>query len=197
MKLWSEFYDLTVPDLPGCVNPMIDLSLRRAAIELCEGAEIWRKKLNPVLTQNGLSIYNFDIDGGQEVQTLKAATLNGNTLPVLRTDDAGQFGILCLNRREFILCPTPSSNRMGIVVDVVLKPSNTSIGVPDEIFAHYAETIASGAKARLMRSPKKPYTDFNLAVSYQMTFKSAIDEANSRVFMGYGPTRPRVRANFL
>jgi len=40
-KLWSDFYDLVVPDLPGCPFAMVDNALRESAIAFCEQSLAW------------------------------------------------------------------------------------------------------------------------------------------------------------
>ncbi|HJT51997.1 MAG TPA: hypothetical protein VJ734_08665 [Nitrosospira sp.] len=36
MKLWSDFYDLVIPELPGCLLAVADGALHQAAITFCE-----------------------------------------------------------------------------------------------------------------------------------------------------------------
>ena len=42
MKPWGDFYDLIMPDLPGCPFVVVDNALRQSAISFCEQSLAWR-----------------------------------------------------------------------------------------------------------------------------------------------------------
>ncbi len=70
-------------------------------------------------------------------------------------------------------------------------------GVEDFIHEQYAEVIASGAKARLMLSPKKPYTDGTLSAYHRGVFDSKCSEIAWQVAKSHGNTPRRTRSHYF
>ena len=70
----------------------------------------------------------------------------------------------------------------GLKVKVSLKPTLDSTDFTlDDIFDQYAEDIARGAKYRLQMSPKKPYTDVNMATANKQLFDQFINQTADQV----------------
>jgi hypothetical protein len=82
------------------------------------------------------------------------------------------------------LVPTPDSNGI-LTITVALKPSAISTGIDDTLFHEYREAIIHGSMARLMLSPKKPYTNIQLAAYHQQQFIIKTAAAGMRVARGY------------
>ncbi|MDQ3186902.1 MAG: hypothetical protein M3Q16_10710, partial [Pseudomonadota bacterium] len=59
MKLWSDFYDLVMPDLPGCPSVVVDNSLRQSAIAFCEQSLGWKYDHPSVPVVQGIAEYAF------------------------------------------------------------------------------------------------------------------------------------------
>lgn len=224
MKLWSDFYDYLLPDLPGCVPGMADIALRRAAQQFCERTLVWKEYLYAqALTMNVME-YPFGIPSTQEMVKLLDATINYvddsdpenpvncvDDLPVFRLDQLPHDwktrqrlppGIMTLDRVSYYVFPviTPPQAAddaplpaRSVVAHVALKPSNTGTGVDDNTFAHHVHKIASGAKAILMMSPKKPYTDANLAQYHQGVFDDACATVGVMAGQSFSATARRAR----
>lgn len=196
MKLWAEFYDTLLPDVPGCNTAMANVALRHAAREFCERTRAWDEWRGPQLTVATSIQYDFDISAGEEVVKLLGATLAGNDLDVRSVNDmpnnwltaSGSLsGILTQDRRTFYVVPQREAG-LEIKTRVALKPSNKGTGVSDELFAHYLDDICVGARARLHMSIKKPYSDAGMAGVCRSDFElrmakvaRAIEKSFSRV----------------
>lgn len=74
-----------------------------------------------------------------------------------------------------------------------LKPTRASTTFPTFIYERYIETIAHGAKARLMMSPKKPYTDKEMGKYHESMFNGEVAEA--RIRAARGTTRAALRSH--
>jgi hypothetical protein len=72
-----------------------------------------------------------------------------------------------------------------------LKPTRASTSFPTLLYERYVETIAHGAKARVMLIPKKPYSDPAMGAYHQQMFNGLVAEARIRVARGNtrGPLR--------
>jgi len=96
-----------------------------------------------------------------------------------------------------ILSGAPSESDVPIVVDATFKPSLANEGLPDDLWDQHIEAIVEGAKARLYKSPKKPYADLSLSAEARDTFVRAMGVARARASSGSTKVKRRVRAHFF
>lgn len=205
MKLWAEFYDTLLPDVPGCNPAMANVALRHAAREFCERTKAWDELRGPQLTIDDTIQYDFDTSGGEEVVKLLGATLDGHDLDVRSINDMpGNWqtypgcasGILTQDLRTFYVVPARAAG-MAIRTRVALKPSNKATGVTDELFAQYVEDICLGARARLHQSIKKPYTDQGAAAACREAFEQRMAKVARAVEKSFSRVPRRVKAQFF
>ena len=80
-------------------------------------------------------------------------------------------------------------------INAALKPTRASTEFPTWIYQRYVETLAAGAKYRLMRVPTKPYSNEKLAAFYKAAFDVGVAEAMIRT--ARGATRAALRTHTL
>ena len=99
------------------------------------------------------------------------------------------------NAMSLMLMPTPATSGM-LTMTVALKPSPDADGIDDSIFDEYREAIVHGALARLMLSPKKPYTNMQLAQYHYQLFAIRVADAGMRAARGHtrAPLQTRIMA---
>ncbi|SCY26002.1 hypothetical protein SAMN05216420_10424 [Nitrosospira sp. Nl5] len=190
MKLWSDFYDLVVPDLPGCPFAAVDSALRQAAIAFCEQSLAWKYVHPSVSVVAGTATYAFIPPAEAAVHAITYAELDDKEIE----SHAGESGIRIARWRhrtgtpEYILggpafltlVPAPCADG-SLTMIVALKPAPASTGIDDTQYNEYREAIAHGAMARMMLSPKKPYTDLPLAQHHAQQFAIKTAAAGIRV----------------
>jgi hypothetical protein len=190
MKLWSDFYDLVVPDLPGCPFAAVDSALRQAAITFCEQSLAWEYVHPSVSVVAGTAAYAFIPPAGAVVHAITYAELDDKEIE----SHVGESCIRIARWRhqtgtpEYILggpafltlVPEPCADGTLAMV-VALKPAPSSTGVDDTQYNEHREAIVHGAMARLMSSPKKPYTDPQLAQHHAQQFTIKTAAAGMRV----------------
>ena len=179
MKLWSAFYDLAVPDLPGCPLTVLDVALREAAIVFCERSMAWRYDHDDIAVVAGTASYDFVPPAGAVVHTVRYATYNDEEIAVNVGESdiwiqdwrnaSGTPKYLLGGESSLTLVPNPDVDGT-LTLKVTLKPSSDATGIDDAIYRDYRQTIVHGALSRLMISPKKPYTDTNLATYHHQLF---------------------------
>lgn len=198
MKSWIEFHDKYLPSLPGCSYFAGANALRMAAQEFCERTKAWRVALDGVTTLAATPIYDFPLSQDQDLFELVNATLDGQPLDLLLDDEANghSHGILVLNPLQFQLYPTPAAGAV-VQLKAVLRPSELSAGVEDFLFQSYGETIAHGAKARLMADNSAPYADAAGSARSQAIFDNAIGRVTLQVAKSFSRAPLRVKARFL
>lgn len=204
MRPWADFYDLVMPDLPGCPFVMVDNALRQSAITFCEQSLAWRYDHPPVSIVPGTAEYAFAPSADAVVHAIAYATLDEKEIE----SHAGEEDIrIAVWRRQtgmpvyvlggatsLTLVPAPDAAGTLVMI-VALKPSPTAMGIDDNQFNEFHEPIIHGALTRLMLSPKKPYTDAQLAQYHQQQFAVKTAAANVRVARSY--TRAPLRTAIL
>lgn len=94
------------------------------------------------------------------------------------------------NRAFLELAPATAGN---LRILAALKPTRASTSFPDWIYERYIETIAHGAKARIMTVPKKPYSDPVTGAWNREQFNLLVGEA--RIRTARGSTRAPLRTH--
>lgn len=204
MKPWSDFYDLVMPELPGCPLVVADNALRQSAISFCEQALAWRWDHPGIPVVAGTATYPFTPPAGAAVHGIIHAALDGRKI----TSNTGESDIGVASWRDQSGTPAyilggpaaatlvPNPDAAGILaMTVALKPSSSSAGIDDTQFNEYRDTIIHGALARLMLSPKKPYTHAQLAAYHQQQFSIGTAAAGLRVARSY--TRAPLRTTIM
>jgi hypothetical protein len=188
MKLWSEFYDFTLPDLPGCPVAAIDIALRQSAIEFCEQSLAWKAEHDPVAVVSGTAEYAFVPPSESVVHAITYAAFDDTELQI-----TGETGILIQSWRTgtgtpkyilggataLTLVPEPDIDGT-LTMTVALKPSPDAFGIDDSIFNEFRQVIIHGALSKLMLSPKKPYSDPQFATYHAQQFTIKTGAAGTR-----------------
>jgi hypothetical protein len=201
VKPWSDFYDLVAPHLPGCPAAAMDNALRQAAIAFCEQSLAWRFDHPVIAVQPGVSAYPFTPPDGSVVHAILHAVLNGRGIAcgpggwdMAERSRAGSLSGIpsCIFGGSGFLTLVPQPSASGVLtLSVALKPPPTGTGLSDREFDEYREAIVHGALSRLMSSPKKPYTQLQLASYHQEQF--GIKTGTAAMREGRGCTRSPLR----
>ncbi len=210
MKLWSSWLPDLLPHVPGCLNVVAEHELRRAAQVFFQKTRAWQ--INPVATP--VSAGNPDVtvitgDDSVKLVRVESARLDGrpltketaDNLDVSFTDDWHNHTGAPDSYVEFTpgvirLYPIPLANSVtGLRMRLSVTPSETSLGLPDDIAARFQDEIHVGAKARLMVYPDAQWSNTTLAVGYAQAFSDMMDTTVAAVARSYGaariPSRPK------
>ncbi|SOD42370.1 phage adaptor protein [Nitrosovibrio sp. Nv4] len=203
MKLWSEFYDLIIPDVPGCPFAAADIALRQSAITFCEQSLAYKATHGDIAVTSGTASYAFVPPAQAVIHTITYAQFDDDELRI-----TGESGIHIADWRnetgtpEYImggatsLTLVPEPDVSGTLTMIVaLKPSVDATGVDDLLFNEYREAIVHGALSRLMLSPKKPYSSAQLAAYHAQQFTIKTAAAGMRAARNY--TRSPLQTSIL
>lgn len=145
-------------------------------------------------------LYTLTLPTGTAIAKAVEAWLNDTPIAPISTDDLDtefngtNFPWIGTNWRTDIGLPTsfylqddgtvglalPSDTTGNLRINAALKPTRASTSFPTWIYERYVETIAHGAKGRIMKIPKKPYTDMNMAAYHDKEFAALIGDARIR-----------------
>lgn len=179
MTPWNAFFDMLLPDVPGCPQASAVIALRQAAISFCEQSLAWREEHPDITVTAGTAKYLFQSPGGSVVHAITFAEFNDSQLETRamerdisiwdRRHKTGTPEYILGGQASVTLAPTPDVDGTLKMI-VALKPSPNSDGIDDNLFAEYREAVVHGALSKLMLSPKKPYTDIALAGYHSQLF---------------------------
>lgn len=198
MKTWADFYDDYLSDLPGLTLFAAANQLRLAAQEFCQKTKCLVQTQDPVITTATDTVYDFNLPRNVSLVQLISATVDGQTVHNLNTDNPGMMRncIRAVNTKQFELIPAQAAG-IPVITTCSVKPSKVATGVDDWLWEQYAEQISLGARARLMTLKDKPYTDAQLGIVNGTRFEEAIGQAKIDAARAHSKAPIRVKASFM
>jgi hypothetical protein len=190
MKLWEDFHPRVMPWVLGCAIPVVDNALIDVAREFCMKTKRWEQE-NATTGFSGFSRFDFDVPVGAEIVQVENVTVGGIDYDVKplkdipsdwATNPPDDNTLYHDNQTECLIFPAPSSTD-AISMTLVLQPKLSGTGVSDEVFDLYAETIAAGARSKLQRMPRQPWSDMQQAQIDGLQFMSQMNAAANLDFM--------------
>lgn len=206
----TAFYDLLLPEVPGCTTAMLDLQLRETARAFCQQTSAWRLPFTNVNLVAGQATYTLvPSEPESEVVRVVKLTLNGELM--WEDTDREQRGVnasepkylrneppftLSLNLMEITLMadevPTASVTG-GMVITGAMKPTANAASLPDFLIGQYSDAMRYGTLSRLMVMGKKPWTDRDLATAYMGKWQEQLNFAAYQAQVGNTRERLRVK----
>jgi hypothetical protein len=206
MKTWDKFFRDVMPDVPGCPDPIAEHAILRAAQEFFELTGVWRIWMDDTSTSLNNSEYDIGLPTNTELVRIERATLGGREIEITtadclpidwKTNSASLADCIhTVDRKTVMLLPAPKTIAT-MRIEVTLKPGSAALGIEDFLFDQYAEMIAIGAKARLMKQPGKPYTNANDSMILTAEFKQAMANVSIVVSRGFSSHRTRSAGRFF
>jgi hypothetical protein len=190
-KLWADFLPLLAPHLPGCPDPSLKLYLASTAADFFARTHLWREQIGAIYIVSNQVEYDLDTDTGKVENVISVVygeqPLTRTDLRLIGPEKLGETG----EPREYWVqadnsirvFPTPTA-RANFKVYAVLKPNRDGTGVEDWIYETWADTLVSGAIARLAVIPEKEWTNPALASDHKGMYERAITNARVRDYRG-------------
>lgn len=207
---WSSWYDHVMPELPGCSTALVDLELRRKAIEFCADTAVYALDLAAIDTVTNTAEYLLvSPDASAECFLVLDAWFQGTriepvTLDVLganhsrwQEDTAEQPNRYTQTRYDKLrLVPIPTSSLTGaLTVRAACRPLRTATGVADHIANQYFDAIAFGALGSLLQKSQKPWSNPADGAAYAAKFANAKHAA--RIAVSRSLARDALSVNML
>lgn len=204
MKTWSYWYPDLQVFVPGCPNVLAAHELRRTAQVFFEKTKAWKviEAARPVAAGTE-TVSAAPSEAGQELAEVEGATYDGKKLDPLTLDSIeGEYGpdwashtgtpraYFQLTPGIVRLYPKPAEDALtGIVFTLVVKPSDTATGIPDDLAIKYRDAMHIGAKARLMAMPGRAWTNAADAAAYGLAFEAKCGTGNWQAAKSFGSAR--------
>lgn len=203
MKQLEDFFPDVLTEVPGCGPDLAKQALRNTIIEFCEKTMIHQVTLDPVTLLKGVSEYDLEAPDGYRVHRIMRVWLRGNELapiapdmvprPEAYADFIGGYtaseslpsGYMQRDSGTVTFLPIPDQRYPNAVtMRVAIAPLRLFERVEDFLFEQWGETIASGAKSRLMINPGKPFTNIEGAAVHQTRYIAGRNDALQRAVRG-------------
>ena len=203
MKTYEAFFPDVLPDVPGCPSDVAIRAIRHAVIEFCEKSLIYQVTQDPITVREGLVDYDLDAPNGYRVQKVMKVWFRGVELEPVAPDDMvnpdaysqhiGGYtpskslptGYTQKDFESVSFLPIPNQTYTNaITMRVALVPLRDSTQIEDFLYEQWGESIACGAKARLMLNPGKPYSNQEAAAINQGRYLTALNDARQRAIRG-------------
>lgn len=184
---WSAFYDFVVPELPGINTDLVDIYLRRAAIEFCEETAVYVADHDPISLVKGVAEYDLEPPEPEtDIVGIKKAWVVDAAIEYVSQDSLNQRPVYWPGEEAprptsftqqtpttVIVYPKPTEAiQNGLRMKVVLRPALKASSIVDWVGGKYLQEIADGTKAMLMAMPNKPWTQPEGAALYRAQFEA-------------------------
>jgi hypothetical protein len=203
MTNYEAFLVDVLPHVPGCPADMAVREIRSTIIEFCEKSLIHQITTDPLTIRANVREYDLDAPKGHRVHKIMKAWFKGQLLEPVAPDEMkgpdayntripgyspGRSDPVAYTQTNFstvsFLPIADQTHQAAVTMRVALAPLRNSTECEDFLFEHWGEFLACGAKARLMLTPGKPYTNTEGAVVNQGRFTTALNDARQRAIRG-------------
>ena len=188
----EDFYPYIRADVTECPDPLIISAVVSACIDFCRDTLAWTELQDYLPLFNGVSDYEIDVPPQSRVIQVMDVWLEGSRLAPVTLKDLQRlmpnwstaesslpvYYTSAVERGMIRLFPKPMNvTGSKLVARVALIPTSNAAVLPDFLSLHYFETIASGAKARLLLMPSASWFNAALAERHRQLFLEGITNA--------------------
>lgn len=191
MALWSDWSADVAIDVPGCPDPTIELAVRRIVIDFLERTHWLARTAAPIDIAAGAAARTFGTPlisvSSERVLRIQAAWISDRDTDILSPDEVAEtmpdwktrtgtpLYIVQERPDEYWVVPAPTATMTGALrLKIAVAPTETATGCEDVVRAHWRDAIASGAKARLLAMPGKPWSNPGLAAYHLGVYEEAV-----------------------
>lgn len=170
--IWSDLYPRIRIHVPGCPDPIIETMLRETAVKFCRETKIWKETLNSVYPVNGVTRYQLELPEETEILSLESV-IQGRTnefTGITLDPTINVFGLMTFDAE-------PDPNQGLIEVTAILRPSDTSTGLPDRVGRDYETALIHGCVAALQIMPDKDWTNPQFVPLHESIYRNRLSEA--------------------
>lgn len=199
MATIDSFLDDVMLDVPGALLPVARRAVLRTVQEFFRRTKIWKQDVTLTMSA-GVTDYSLSsdaaivpvevIDSGRIKVSLTDEDMTDRYGPDWRQETGPVLAILQTSPEKVRVYPTPAATET-LTLSVAVTAGDSATAIPDAFADRYREGITAGAIARLMLSPKKPYSDDAHGQIQSARFEQTVGQALEDRAKGFGRTRVR------
>lgn len=193
----SELVQDIISDIPEVPVFVAGRQYIRALRVLCERSRVWRTnfQLDTIADQASYDVSGYfspslelvdiismkPVGGGEPVRAKTQAWLDENvTSWRSETSSVAKYFVMESNNTIRLVSTPAETATDAYYVRAAIKPTINATDVDDLIHNKFSELLYHGAKAFLFMTPRKPWTDLQLAQYHQSMFELGIPEARAK-----------------
>ena len=185
--------------LPGCPNLVIERTMRKMAVDLCQRAKVWRMDAVPVSLIAGTyrytlaapggyaevididSAYTIDSDGAKVNLEWKPQETLRQWYPAWPEDSPGQPAYYAKREpSDILLAPAPQATA-DLYATVIVRPVADATGVESWLYHEFARVLFHGTLHELMLMPERSWTDEKTGAYHGKQWTYLLNNAKTRV----------------
>lgn len=191
--------DDVIIDVPQCLEGTILRALRRAAKDFCEKTGIWEEELEALDLVESQTSYELVTGYDAYIETIvwvKMKNSSDDEFEDLKPIDESKYKLTDYGTLEFTHSGYASTSDItdGLQVKAELRPSYNSMNFPPAFLDRWGTALVAKAKADLMLSPRKPYSNPDMAGIEMQKYNAAVTKAKNKKGMGFKNSSPGVSA---
>lgn len=185
MVNWDKYFSRVMPEVKGVPAPMAIQAIRDSAREFCQKTWVWQDNVP----------YEVQEDQREILVVLPDDTRLVSVVYLLENGNYKQLpeDIYIKAKDSPIDSEFEADKSREYEARVALKPSESCAGGPDWLYNDHAESVAHGAKARLMYDARKDWGHPDLAMMHHQLFRKAIAAERIRMQQGYTRKAGRIK----
>jgi hypothetical protein len=206
MAAISDFYNYTMPDLPGIDTGFLDQEIINAAIDFSTDTKSWTYDVPAIDVDANDPTYTLTPQSEARVVDLVEVRYNGlpltpasqaqldNLFKDWRTTARGQpqYYFANIDRTEIRLVQTPGSSLTGgLEVKIAQAPTRAATTIPDVFLERWVDALSHRTKARLMMMKKKPWSNAAEAQWHQAQYQEQAGIVDMEVGQDFSRARMR------
>jgi hypothetical protein len=192
---------MVAQQIAGAPDTLIASTLQRVLSDFYTRSTAWRENVGPYAISSGIAdVYLNPVDQNTQLQFVLGAfiypAVNGGNSPQQIYPSTRQFlgGSPALPNRYYmktpdhmILYPVPDQSYGSILYAYgALVPTNLAAVLPNMSYTHHVDALIWGCFARLYAIPKRPWSDKELAMSFEKKYRQEILLYRDLANRGYG-----------
>lgn len=195
---------LVGPMMLDCPYPIAEQGLRFAAIEYCDRTKCYANLQTKTVKAGSLATILTPSDDAL-IKEIVEVRWNGVLIEPITKQEADDLvianttgvpsGYYRPNPQAIVLATTPSTDGV-LKVELILSPTRTASSIPQFLYDEHWDAIEHGAKARLMSTPDRPWTDLQLAAYHRGEFEKLVGTGSIRADKDGTRLPLRVKLNF-
>ena len=205
MAAWSDLFPDMMGRIHGCPAPLVEIELRKTAIDFFRRSRVWKIMLDPILVPAGAAEFDLIADISSQYPVRIEKAWNG-AMPLTvytpegmdadfkdnwMTHTGASTGIVQMVANIVRLYPIPVGDTT-ITARISVSPSDTATTFPNE-FLRYRETFTRGALARLMSYEDEAWSNPKRGEMFRAEYEADVAAIAAQAAHSFGRGRVRSR----
>jgi hypothetical protein len=180
---WDSFIPYTQPATMGIPAEIVYHNIRLAGIHFSEQTGILTQK-HVVSLQADVDEYPIDVHGCARFLALRKVCYRGQIryCPAYEPRCCEVSGNKFWVEDGFLrIVPTPSYDEEdALEYEIAVALTHDAVGIPEEFYQDWVETIVAGAIARILSIPGQAFTDYGGSRMYEAKYMQGVRSARYR-----------------